>query len=212
MDGYLTATPTHRTENAKQRISSAALCIINDAHGRYLLGVNKARAAYGKHIYMPIGGALRYYDPALLDSFGAVPEKPGKPDLRVYIKGEAIESYREWFYSRDTDGREVTPFRELREEFVDEYRVLDSLQPVDVEMRFLHVYEGQATTDRNGSTGGALTTYLHDIFQVRFTSEIVRQRIEYIAPESGLRRGGIRVYSLHRWKSITRSRRLFPPI
>lgn len=168
----------------RQRVSCAALCIINDAQGRYLLGINRARLAHGKRIYTPIGGALTYRDTALLTRFSAIPENPAGRDLRLSIPAGCMDAFRAWF--RGGSGRETTPLRELREELVQEFGIIDALTPRDVMLQFVHTHESQSLSDRHGAQTVA-THYFQDIFCVRFRQPSVRRRLEAAAPDSGLR-------------------------
>jgi hypothetical protein len=171
------------TGQARQRVSCAGLCLITDEAGRCLLGLNQARLLNGSRLYTPIGGALRYLAADLLDRFGAVTEVPGSDDLRLYIDANCVGSFREWFYCRCE--RETEPFRELREELVDEYGLLAALSPADVEMTYLYTFEKQRASDRSGMQ--TPTCYFHDIFRVRFCSADVRASVEAAPAASGLR-------------------------
>ncbi len=168
----------------KQRVSCAALCRIRDGRGRYLLGLNADRRAQGLSIYMPIGGALRWLDPTPLASFVAVPENDDTHDLRLFIDPTRIERFRAWFLTRS--GRETSPFRELREELVEEFAVLPALRPVDLRMNFAGIYETEAVTGR-GASAGVPTRYFQDIFDVTFTVEAHRVALETLDPQTGLR-------------------------
>src|SRR5215207_1609051 len=166
------------------RISCAALCRIQDAQGRYLLGLNSDRLAQGRHIYTPLGGALQYEADDLLARFDAVPEAASSRDLRLFIPPERLSDFRVWFLSRT--GRETSAFRELCEELVDEFGVLTALSPQDVQIDYLHTYQTRAETGR-GASLGALTQYFHDIFAVAFASPLTREIMERLPISSGLR-------------------------
>ena len=168
----------------KQRVSCAALCRIRDEQGRYLLGLNADRRAQGIEIYMPIGGALRWLDLTPLASFAAVPENAETHDLRLFIDPARIDRFRAWFLTRS--GRETSPFRELREELVEEFAVLASLRPTDVRMDFAGIYEAEAITGR-GASVGAPTRYFHDIFDVTFLIPAHRDALDAVSGETGLR-------------------------
>ena len=166
------------------RISCAALCRIQDARGRYLLGLNSDRLAQGRRIYTPLGGALRYEADDLLARFDAVPEDSRNRDLRLFIPPERLPDFRLWFLSRTE--RETSAFRELREELVDEFDVLTALSQEDVQIDYLHTYQTSGETGRSASLG-AMTQYFHDIFAVAFISTEIRAPIERIPITSGLR-------------------------
>lgn len=169
--------------HARQRVSCAGLCVITNAQGHYLLGLNQARLARGKAVYTPIGGALRYHHPYLLQQFAAVQEDATNHDLRLFMPPACVDAFRDWFHSRIN--RETTPFRELYEELVEEFQLLDWLNPFDVEMKYLHTYENVYLSERSG--GSIATRYFHDIFRVTFCSEAARLAVENAHPSTGLR-------------------------
>jgi len=168
----------------RQRVSCAALCRINDADGRYLLGLNKNRLAQGREIYMPLGGALEYHAPDLLARFDATPEAPDSQDLRLFMAQTRIPAFRDWFLTRQE--RETSPLRELVEELVDEFAVLPALLPGDIAARYLRTYEGEATSGRSVSYG-AWTHYLHEVFDISFVNPAVLDALLTVPPASGLR-------------------------
>ncbi len=166
------------------RISCAALVRLQDADGRYLLGLNKNRLTQGREIYMPLGGALEFSAPDLLARFDAVPEAPGSNDLRLFLPEARIPEFRDWFLAREE--RETSPLRELVEELVDEFSVLDALAPDDVAIRLVQTYEGEAASGRRG-VAGTWTHYLHEVFAVDVVKATKLRALLAVAPSSGLR-------------------------
>jgi hypothetical protein len=168
----------------RQRVSCAGLCRIKDGHGRYLLGLNRNRMEQGKSIYMPLGGALCYFAPDLLARFDAVPEDATSNDLRLFIDAGYLEEFRQWFLGREE--REVSPYRELHEELVDEFAFLPALSPNDIVYSYARTVERVTTTLRSG-VNGVMTHYFHDIYDVAFLSPDVREILERAPLASGLR-------------------------
>ena len=172
-----------RGVQGRQRVSCAGLCRIRDAQGRYLLGLNVNRLAQGRRIFMPLGGALRYDNPDLLAYFDAVPEDATTRDLRLFINPVRLDDFRAWFRLRER--REITSFRELQEELVDEFRALTSLSPEDTDITFVGTYEGEGLSERQG-VNGVWTYYLHDLFEVSFAADVLAL-LSAVPPETGLR-------------------------
>lgn len=150
------------------RISCATLCRIEHPSLGLFLLVNRNRRQKGVYILSPIGGALEYDDETLLSRFGAIPEDPTEQDLRLTLPVAQLPAFRDWFYSEQ--GREVSPFRELREELVHETSLLHDLTPEDVTCRRLRTVEYERMTDRKGQTG-LLTHYFLEIYVIEFTHE-----------------------------------------
>ncbi|MEM6283733.1 MAG: hypothetical protein AAF787_16195 [Chloroflexota bacterium] len=163
------------------RVSCGALCRIKDpATGKYLLGINPNRSSKGIQVLMPIGGAIRY---TMEPPIPFTPETPGSKDLRLMIKETMLPAFQNWFEARIE--RELNPFRELREELVDEYNVLPALYPQDVTMRYVSLDIARRFTDRTGVTG-MLTHSFQEIFDVTFTSKDLWHRLKNIPVGSSL--------------------------
>lgn len=169
---------------ARIRVSCAALCRVQDDAGRYLLGLNKNRLSQGREIYMPLGGALEFTAPDLLARFDATTESPGSRDLRLFMPTDRVPDFRAWFLARHE--RETSPLRELIEELVEEFAVLDALTAADVDIRLARTYEGEAASGRRG-VAGTWTHYLHEVFQIRITNPRIMQTLLSVPPASGLR-------------------------
>jgi hypothetical protein len=161
------------------RVSCGGLCrIVDPATGRYLLGMNRNRLQRGDQILMPLGGALTYTQPPPVDF---TPEVPGTTDLRLFLPENQLEPFRAWFSTR-TD-RETSPFRELAEELVTEYRVLDALRPSDVTLTHRFTHEQRRFTNRSGVTG-LLTHSLQEIYDATFHRHGATLRD--VSPDTGL--------------------------
>lgn len=165
------------------RVSCASLCRI-EHEGWFLLLLNADRRQRGLYVLSPIGGALTITAYDRLASFAAILETPQNDDLRLTLPRGKLAPFREWFYSGQ--GRERSPFRELREELVDETGLLPSLAPEDVRWEHLWTTEEEAFTARGGQTG-ALTHYFLEVFGVGFTNDEVLGTLLAAPPESGAR-------------------------
>jgi len=163
------------------RISCAALCRI-EHQGKYLLLINANRRLKGTYQLGPIGGALTLYDRDRLREFEAAPENADKPDLRLTLPRRRLTAFRDWFYTGE--GRERTPYRELREELVSESGLLPSLRPQDVSCRPLWTVEEESMTDRMGQTG-LLTHYFLEVYDVKFKTGAALGPLLAAPPSSG---------------------------
>ena len=112
------------------RVSCASLARI-EIGDKYLLLLNKRRAARGEYTYSPIGGGLEFKKDALpfLSTFTEKYEKGN--DLRLFINRDSLDAFTKWFKS--SKDREVGIDRELVEEFVDEEKFFESLTSSDYE-------------------------------------------------------------------------------
>jgi hypothetical protein len=163
------------------RVSCAALCRIEHV-GRFLLMLNSNRREKGVYVLSPIGGALNLFDPLRLVEFGAILEDPSSTDLRLTMRRMLLPDFRDWF-SRG-EGRERSPFRELREELVVESRLLRRLEPEDVTCTYLWTAEEESFTERQGQTG-RLTHYLLEIYDIKFNTEAALGPLLVAPEESG---------------------------
>ncbi|MBN1285360.1 MAG: hypothetical protein JXB47_08180 [Anaerolineae bacterium] len=154
---------------SKLRVTCVAFCRV-EYQGRYLFLLNLARARSGNYTAIPLGGALAYDDAAILRRLDAELEKPGTNDLRFYIdKGSddaraSLAMLRRWFKRRT--GRELDPFREMREELVDEQKILPWLTRQDVEITYAGMIEERQTSNRPGARV-AETHYFREVFDVK---------------------------------------------
>ena len=146
------------------RISCAALCRI-EIDGKFLLEINKNRG----DVLTPIGGALEFEEEGrgFLDSLNAEFEKG--MDLRLTIPANNVVAFRAWFERKEH--RETSPLRELREELIDEHRVLPSWSCDLAEPIFLRHIEHEEETTRKDRIG-ALTRYFYEIFEVKLPAEL----------------------------------------
>jgi len=166
------------------RVSCAGLCRIRDEAGRYLLALNHNRLARGVRVYTPLGGGLEYHTPDLPARFDAEPEDPTTRELRLYLPTERFGGFRAWFLRRVE--RETDPFRELREELVEELGALPRLERADVAFARARVLDAERVTDRTGAQG-QITRYLLEIFDVRFKSPAVRAALASPPADGALR-------------------------
>jgi hypothetical protein len=167
---------------ATVRISCGALCRIpHPTENWLLLGINRSLLSKGQRVLKPIGGALAF-DPAALP-FTPTLENPQKTELRLSLPQTQVEVFAAWFSTRT--GRETDPFRELREELVDEYGVLPQLNRSDVQMSYRNTVRTQRFSDRAGATG-LLTHSFQEIFDVRFTHPALEQLLVRATPTTGL--------------------------
>jgi hypothetical protein len=163
------------------RVSCGCLCRIEHAK-KYLLLLNHNLRAKGVYRLAPLGGALSLTDIGLLARFGAVPENPASLDLRMTMPHRAVAAFRDWFYAGQD--RERSPFRELREELVDEAKLIPALTLNDVQWDYLWTVEQESLTQRSGQTG-ALTHYFLEIYAVTFKRAAALGPLLAAPPESG---------------------------
>lgn len=163
------------------RVSCATLCRI-EHQGRFLLLLNANRRAKGLYVLAPIGGAITAYDWSALALMGALPEEPLTHDLRFQMPLDHLQDFQAWFYRGDE--RERSPYRELREELVQETDLLPVLSLDDVTCRYLWTVEEEQFTARQGQTG-LLTHYFLEIFEVKFTTARTLGPLLALPPGSG---------------------------
>ena len=152
------------TKMGNIRISAAGLARI-ELDGKILFGLNKNKLQTGKKVYMLFGGALEFYEAArpFLKSLGAKFEEGN--DLRFMIPEEKISKFEKWFYQKIN--REISPYRELKEELVDEEEVLPDLPKNAVNLEYLTTVSGREVTDRIGQEGKMTHRFL-EIYRARF--------------------------------------------
>ena len=151
------------------RISCATLNRIQYRDKRFLVVLNGNRLRSGRRVLTPIGGASRYYDPCVLESLGARPERHGSQDLRFFIDESKVPKFEAWFRTRS--GRETGPFRELYEELVLEEGLIGNLGKQDIDVRFAGLVTTQHRSTRD-IAGGALTKYFFEVFRVVLSEEL----------------------------------------
>ncbi len=163
------------------RVSCGGLCRIQHPEtGNYLLGLNANQLLKGQRVLTPLGGALRYLTPPPIP-FQA--ERVDTKELRLTTEPEHLPAFQAWFEARE--GRETTPFRELREELVDEYGVLPSLSRKDVRLHYATLSVTQRFSDRVGATG-RLTHSFQEIFEVRVINDHHWSRLARCNEDQGL--------------------------
>ena len=163
------------------RVSCATLCRI-EHFDKFLLLLNANRREKGLYRLGPIGGALQVFDVNHMSRFQAALEDAASRDLRLTLPHTALPAFRDWFFTGE--GRERSPFRELREELVSESRLLAALEPADVDYRYLWTVEEEALTDRRGQTG-LLTHYFLEIYDVKFKTSAALGSLLSAPPDSG---------------------------
>ncbi|MFA4905264.1 MAG: hypothetical protein WC645_02040 [Candidatus Margulisiibacteriota bacterium] len=166
------------------RISAANLARIR-VEDRNILILNRNRLKKGQRVLTPFGGAIEFELSArpFLAGLGAAFEKGA--DLRLVIPQERLPVFERWFYLRQE--REVSPFRELMEELVEEEAILPQLSTDQVAAQFLWTAKPpQGLTDRAGSEGVLTQRYL-EIFEVTLVPGVHNQIIKALAaPEAKL--------------------------
>ncbi len=170
-------------DNRRVRVSCAGLCRIRDDDGRYLLALNANRLTRGVRVYTPLGGGLEYHAPDLPARFDAEPENPNERELRLYLPSARFPEFRAWFLRRVE--RETDPFRELREELVDELGVIDALRRSDIAFERVRALDAERITDRAGAHG-LPTRYLLEVFEVRLESLRVRAALMTLPADGAL--------------------------
>ena len=170
-------------EESLIRISCASWCrVIID--GRYLLMLNHNRRQKGVYQLSSIGGALFVDSWDVLAEIDPQPDSPDSNDLRFLTNPSNIPEFRTWFYRRTQ--RELTPFREIQEELVEETRALPELTEADLGIQYLRTVEDTQQTIRRGFTG-QMTHYFLEIFDVQFGSPDISQRLKTMSPnETGI--------------------------
>lgn len=149
------------------RISAANLARI-ELDKKVLLGLNRKRLMFREKVYTPFGGALKFYESArpFLVNLGADFEEGN--DLRFVMPENRLPEFEKWFYKRVE--RESSPYRELKEELVDEEKVLLDLPKNAVAFEYLTTTAERAVTDRPGQEG-KVTQRFFEIYRVTFSSK-----------------------------------------
>jgi hypothetical protein len=163
------APPTTVVTHDTIRVSCSALAIIEPQPGRLLLVPSRIQSLMNRRVLVPPGGALEAADPQeIFGRFNATAEKPGSGELRLSLPKAHLGEFEAWFAARAD--RELTPNRELREELVQEERLLSSLADEELEA----IYCGSIRTERESvrpNVAGVRTVYLHELFQVTLSGE-----------------------------------------
>jgi hypothetical protein len=156
------------TENPNIRISAASLnrICIDD---KYLLILNKNRLGKGYMVYTPVGGSIKtdsygkkYLEEELKANF------EDNNDIRLSLPRDNVNRFEEWFNKRVN--RETNPFRELKEELVDESGLLKSLSKEDVRFKYLGTYNMIERTDRAGQEGKHTKRYF-EVYDTFFSDD-----------------------------------------
>lgn len=159
-----------KSRSPELRVSCSCCVRLPSKDGRYFVLLNENRRRQGIYSATPISGALKYNDGSILIQIGARLEDPNSKDLRFFVERGKLRKFRKWFTKRI--GREIDPYRELKEEFAGETGLLNDLQPEDLKTRFVGITEDERITQRAG-VSGTLTHYFWEIFE----TEIVNDRV-----------------------------------
>lgn len=153
------------------RVSASNLnCILID--NKYLLSLNRSSLDSGEKIYSAIGGATKYDENAksFLESIGT--DFEGDNDLRFRLQKKDLGSFVSWYSSGIN--RELSPFRELREELVDEEKIFPSLKSYDFSYLKLGIDQSISKSHRKEKIG-ELTYRIADIFLTVFRPELEKK-------------------------------------
>jgi len=153
------------TTTNKIRISAATLTRI-ELDGRILVALNNKRLLAGKKVYTPFGGALEFHEQAkpFLESLNAVFENGN--DLRLTIAEDKLPAFEEWFNQKKD--RETPPYRELREELVDEEKVFSALPENKITLEYIAGKAERAVSDRPGQAG-TITQRYFEVFKAKLS-------------------------------------------
>lgn len=169
--------------STQRRVSCAGLCRIRNTQGDYLLSINSGQLEKKQLLLTPIGGVLKYASQTLLDRFEATSES--KLDLRLFIPQEKLDAFCAWFAERHAQEREISPFRELHEELVEELKVLPSLSENQVKIQYQYLRVTERLSNRHNATG-ILTINLAEVFDVIFLEHVHIHVLDNISPASQL--------------------------
>ena len=164
------------------RVSCGSMCRFH-VEDKFLLILNRNRRQKNIYQLSPIGGAIAFRSPAIIDRFEMRLEKADTNDLRFYTVTDHIDAFREWFYQRHE--RETDPFREIYEELVEEENVLSDLQRASLDIQFVHILEDSKPTQRAGVTG-LFTQYFFELFDVHVTNSNLNRSLQSLDPKSGV--------------------------
>jgi len=163
--------------DSRIRISAASIDRIIIS-GRYLLILNKSRLKENKRIYTPVGGAIKIEPSAieyLKNKFDAEFENQEENELRLSMPKKHLLKFQDWFYKRIE--REITPYREIKEELVDESKLLDSFSEEEIRIKYVGCYIDKGITDRLGQIGKETIRFL-ELFDVNFSEGIKNKILE----------------------------------
>lgn len=144
--------------------------------------LNEERRKQGIYVATPISGGLKYKDGFILTQIGARLEDSSSVDLRFFVERGKLGKFRNWFTKRV--GRETDPFREVREELVDETGLLNDLQPEDLKTRFIGLTEDERVTQRAG-VAGSLSHYFLEIFETEILNDKIYDELVSKVDSSG---------------------------
>ena len=150
------------------RISGAGL-VRFDLDQRILLSLNWEHAIQGNSVYTPPGGGLKaeVEGRAYLNGLGAT-QWEDEDTLRFCLPSGNFDYFETWF--RKQTQREITPFRELMEEFVYEGDISATLEEVDVSLDYQKTIKPLPyLSDRTEQS--VLTQRIFEIYGGQFSSD-----------------------------------------
>ncbi len=149
------------------RISAAGLAKI-ELDDKLLVYLNP-KFLPKRRVYTPFGGSLQFHESSqkFFEKLGAIFERGN--DIRMRIPKERVPDFGRWFYNRE--GREISPYRELREELVREEGILKHLPRGVVKLEYLFTArEVGVLTQSPGHEGQTTDRYL-EVFRTKFNRE-----------------------------------------
>ncbi|MDI3473692.1 MAG: hypothetical protein PWR30_15 [Candidatus Woesearchaeota archaeon] len=158
-------------DKSRIRISAASIDRIIIS-GKYLLILNKSRLKENKRIYTPVGGAIKIEPSSveyLKNNLDAEFEDEKDKELRLSLPKKYLLKFQDWFYKRR--GREITPYRELKEELIDESKLLNYFSKEEIKIRYAGCHINKGITDRPGQSGKETIRFL-ELFDVSFSEKI----------------------------------------
>lgn len=152
------------------RVSCTSFARFFDLRGNYGLLVNKNQWDQGKTVLSPVGGALevdRAKGDKIMGLLGLTPadfDKPptAKVELRFTLDDHLLDMARREFRKWDT-----RPHREIREELVDETKIV-TMEELSggYELKFAGYNEERRPSRRSGKAKGRLTLRLAAIYDL----------------------------------------------
>lgn len=151
------------------RVSCTSFVRFFDHEGNYGLLVNKNQKAQGKTVLSPVGGALevkRGEGNKIMRMLGLMPadfdQLPSDVvELRFMIDDSLLDQVRALYKTLDT-----SPARELREELVDETKILKVAELNGHVLRLVGYAEEQRPSRRSGKAAGQMTLRLAAVYDL----------------------------------------------
>lgn len=132
------------------RVSSSAFARVRDEAGKNAVVLNKNRLERGIRRFSPIGGALEVKPEGLSTLHHCIgltrKQLYKQADLRFLAEEHHLQMYLNWFLKRE--GREQCPLREMREELVTEFSLLELKHLAGVSAQFAGFFAEVGICDR----------------------------------------------------------------